>query len=315
MLTDHVHAPEVLPHAAHGFTPYPEETIRRRIDACPKLPSLQSMNQALRDLVHSEQSLNSRIADIIRRDPSLSERLLRLVNSVYFGLSARVNNIEEAVFYLGLRQIRELAMATPVLDDPAQLQPGASAALPWRDLWTHSIGTAMLTREILSSTPLFIDDDTDYLVGLLHNIGKVIMAQAFPDELCALVKMEASSPAEFSRLERTVIGWDHAEIGAYYISRHQLSDEIVAAVRYHNDPDEAPQHGLFAAAVQVADHMARHAGISGGFEQVAPVVAGAWEDLPGWRILQNPDLAPAGFANLSLAKSIERLPAIVEGLL
>jgi HD-like signal output (HDOD) protein len=157
-----------------------DQEIRRRINACPKLASLQANNDALSALVKSDQSLTSQIAEIIRRDPSLSARLLRMVNSVYFGLGARVNNIEEAVFFLGLRQIRELSVATPVIEELERLQGNVSTPLPWKDLWAHSIGCAILTREILRATPLSIDDDTDYLVGLLHNVGKVVMAYAFP---------------------------------------------------------------------------------------------------------------------------------------
>ena len=123
-------------------SPFTDEIIRRRIDACPKLGSLQSINRALSDLVNSEQSLNSQIAEIIRRDPSLAARLLRMVNSVYFGLSTRVNNIEEAVFFLGLRQIRELSMATPVIEELEKLQRSTQSTLPWKDLWSHSIATA-----------------------------------------------------------------------------------------------------------------------------------------------------------------------------
>ena len=304
-------APPVPPRA-----PYSTEEIKRRINACPKLASLQSVNRALKDLVRSEGSLNSQIAEVIRRDPSLSARLLRMVNSVYFGLSTRVNNIEEAVFFLGLRQIRELSMATPVIEELEELQQSTSMALPWKELWTHSIATAILTREILASTPLHIDDDTDYLIGLLHNVGKVVMAYAFPDELRTLVTTTtASTPAEFCVRERELIGWDHAEIGAHYIARHQLSEEIVFALHYHNAPDRAPRHRLFAAAVQIADHLVRHSGISGGFEQVAPVAADAWLELPGWQILYGADGPESMLARASLANSVQRLPSMLQGLL
>jgi HD-like signal output (HDOD) protein len=158
-------------------TPFSEDEIKRRIAACPKLASLQSINRELQALVRSDKSVISQIAEVIRRDPSLSARVLRMVNSVYFGLSTHVNNIEEAVFFLGLRQVRELAMATPVLEELEQLQ--TAGMLPWKELWTHSIATAMMTREILGFTALHIDDDTDYLVGLLHNVGKIVMAYAF----------------------------------------------------------------------------------------------------------------------------------------
>lgn len=294
--------------------PFPDAVIKRRIESCPKLGSLQSINRALSELLHSEQSLNSQIAQIIRRDPSLTARLLRMVNSVYFGLSARVNNIEEAVFYLGLRQIRELSMATPVIEELELLQ-SHSPTLPWKELWSHSIATAILTRDILAATTFQIDDDTDYLVGLLHNIGKVIMANAFPEELRTLMATPAASPVEFCRLERELIGWDHARIGAYYLERHQIAEEIITAVLYHNDPARAPHHQLFAAAVQVADHVVRHSGITGGFESIAPVAHEAWLQLDGWKILYGADGPEGMLARAALANTLTRLPSMLQGLL
>ncbi len=305
----------MLPTLSAQPAPAREEEIIRRIDACPKLASLESINRTLGELVRSDGTLNSQIAEVIRRDPSLSARLLRMVNSVYFGLSTRVNNIEEAVFFLGLRQIRQLSMATPIIEELDQLQQTTTPTLPWKELWSHSISTAILTREILASTSLDIDDDTDYLVGLLHNVGKVVMAYAFPEELRTLVATPASTSAEFCRSERELIGWDHGRIGAHYLSRHHLSDEIVTAVLYHNDPDRAPRHRLFAAAVQVADHLARHSGISGGFEQVAHVEADAWLKLDGWRILFGDDGPESSLARASIANSLQRLPSMLQGLL
>ncbi len=296
-------------------TPYSDAEIRKRIEACPKLASLGSVNRALGDLVRSDQSLNSQIAEVIRRDPSLSARLLRMVNSVYYGLSTRVNSIEEAVFFLGLRQIRELSMATPVLEEADRLQKRTAAALPWKELWSHSIATAILTREILASTSFQVDDDTDYLVGLLHNVGKVVMASAFPDELRTLMQTTAASPTEFCERERELIGWDHGQIGACYLARHQLAEEIVLAVAHHNQPDQSPRHQNFAAAVQIADHIVRHSGISGGFEQVTAVAADAWLELPGWKILYGSDNAESMLARASVANTLQRLPSMLQGLL
>ncbi len=294
--------------------PYDDASIVRRIEACPKLGSLQSINRALNSLLNSEHSLNSQIAEIIRRDPSLAARLLRMVNSVYFGLSTRVNNIEEAVFFLGMRQIRELAMATPVIEDLERLQRNTTHVLPWKELWSHSIGTALLTREILSAASTEIDDDTDYLVGLLHNVGKVVMATAFPEELTELMKITTPTPAAFCEAERKLIGWDHARIGAFFLGRHQISEEIIQAVRYHNCPAEAPGYQNFAAAVQVADYLVRHAGTSGGFETVAPIEQDSWLKLDGWKILYGEDTAESALANTSLANILQRLPALLQGL-
>jgi HD-like signal output (HDOD) protein len=301
--------------ASTTTAPYSEQEICRRIETCPKLASLQSINQALQQLVSSEQSLASQIAEIIRRDPSLSARLLRMVNSVYFGLSARINNIEEAVFFLGLRQIRELSMATPVIEDLERLQVPNSRPLPWKDLWAHSIGTAILTREILASTHLTFDDDTDYLSGLLHNVGKVVMAYAFPEELAIVATTPCASTLAVVELETRLIGWDHARIGAHYLERHQLSSEIIHAVRYHNTPDLAPRHRLLAAAVQVADCLVRHAGMPNSFEIVPAVEADAWTQTEGWQVLYGSDGNETALARASLANALRRLPTMLNGLL
>lgn len=283
-----------------------------RIDACPKLASLQSINHALAGLVNADQSYNSQIAEIIRRDPSLTARLLRMVNSVYFGLSAKVNNIEEAVFYLGLRQIRELSMATPVIEELERVN--GTARLPWRDLWKHSIGSAIMTREILSMTTLLVDDDTDYIIGLLHNVGKVIIASAFPDEFVRIVEAVCESTEEVCVLERRLIGWDHARIGGYYLQRHQLAGEITDAVLHHNDPGRAQGNAFYAAAVQIADQLVRCAGIPGGFENVPPLEGEAWTRLPGWQILYGQGERETRLAAAALSNGVQRLPAVLSGL-
>src|SRR5690242_9741750 len=107
--------------------------IRSQVASCPALPSLGSISKALQDLLFAEQRFSTQISEVIRRDPSLTARLLRLVNSVYYGLSTPVNNIEEAVFYLGVRQIRQLTMVTPIIEDFQRLTN--QCAFPWREFW------------------------------------------------------------------------------------------------------------------------------------------------------------------------------------
>ena len=290
------------------------DEIRRRIDGVPKLASLQSVNRALAKLVNSEQSYNAQIAEIIRRDPSLTARLLRMVNSVYFGLTAKVNNIEEAVFYLGLRQIRELSMATPIIEETNALQrPGAQ--MPWKELWQHSIGTAIMTRELLVTTSLMIDDDTDYIVGLLHNIGKVVMAYAFPAHFEQIFAARAATTRDLAAIERDIIGWDHAQIGSHYLQRHQLAPEITRAVLFHNDPENAPEGALLAAAVQIADHLVRYSGIPGGMEKLGPVAEDSWVELSGWTILFGDGERETLIARAAIRNSLQRLPGLLQGLL
>ena len=75
------------------LSPVSRALIDERVKGCARLPSLRSIDSALRELLNSDRRYTHQISEIIRRDPSLTARLLRLVNSVYFGLSTPVNNI------------------------------------------------------------------------------------------------------------------------------------------------------------------------------------------------------------------------------
>lgn len=205
-------------------------------------------------------------------------------------------------------------MATPVIEELEKINR-SSVKLPWKDLWKHSIGTAIMTREILATTTLMIDDDTDYIIGLLHNVGKVIMASAFPQEFEQIVNAHYNSVAEASARERELIGWDHARIGGYYLKRHQLAEEITQAILFHNEPENAPQHNFYAAAVQVADQLVRYAGIPGGFEAIEPIHEDSWLELSGWKILYGTGERETRIARAALANSLHRLPNVLNGLL
>lgn len=302
------------PSAATNPAPFSDAEIAKRIDACPKLASLSSINHALGELLKSDLSFNSQIAEVIRRDPSLTARLLRMVNSVFFDLTAKVNNIEEAVFYLGLRQIRELAKATPIIEELERIQ-NTPIKLQWKELWKHSIGSALMTREILAmNSTMLIDDDTDYIIGLLHNVGKVVLATTFPEQFARVVEFQGRSTLDVCTYERELIGWDHARVGGYYLLRHRVAPEIINAVLYHNDPESAGDHAIYAAAVQVADQLVRTSGIIGGFEQVPPIKEGEWTSLPGWKILFGSGESESGIAKAALLHSLQRLPMMLNGL-
>jgi len=151
--------------------------IELQLHNCARLPSLGSIDRVLRELVNAEQCFTSQVADVIRRDPSMTTRLLRLVNSVYFGLTLPVTSIEEAVFYLGVRQVRQLAMVTPVVEDLQRF--AGKDSFPWHAFWQHCVGTAILTPEIMGDVQSS-QDETDYVAGLLHDVGKIAMAAVFP---------------------------------------------------------------------------------------------------------------------------------------
>jgi putative nucleotidyltransferase with HDIG domain len=291
--------------------PLDRKQIEGRLKGCPCLPSLASIDNALKSLLGSEQRYTSQIAEIIRRDPSLTARLLRLVNSVHYGISKPVKNIEEAVFYLGTRQIRQLAMVTPIIED-FQILAGHTR-LEWRGFWHHCIGTALMTREVIDLVQSQ-QADSDYVGGLIHDVGKIAMASAFPEHFAEIYIHRTEAEKDLMELEREVLGMDHAELGALYLEKQSVPEIFAEIVRFHHQPELAPTHGLVAAAVQVADLLVQQGkiGYSGRLPSKEPE---PWLKTTGWKILfahQTED--ENALSRASLKRSLEAMPATLEGL-
>jgi putative nucleotidyltransferase with HDIG domain len=285
--------------------------IDARLSGCACLPSLSTIDSALRELLGADQRYTSQIAEIIRRDPSLTARLLRLVNSVYYGMAKPVKNIEEAVFYLGVRQIRQLAMVTPIIEDFQRLAEGRR--FPWRQFWRHCIAVALMNREITDLLQSQ-DDEIDYVAGLIHDVGKIVMASAFPDHFTEVYHNRAEMTGDLLAWEREVLGVDHAELGAMYLRRQRLPEVFVEIVQCHHMPQAARLQTNVTAAVNVADQLVRHTKI-GDSGNKTEVVFDSWMDSPGWKILFSHQTdAEKSITRASLNRSLERIPAILESL-
>ncbi len=295
-----------------GIYPCNNATIVDKVKNCPRLPSLRSIETALRELLHADNRFTTQISEVIRRDPSLTARLLRLVNSVYYGLTSPVNSIEEAVFYLGVRQIRQLAVVTPVIEDFQKL--AGSTSFPWREFWQHCIATAILTRELTSSI-MRLEDDSDYVAGLVHDVGKIVMASAFPQHFQAIYMEPSDFPQEdLLAREKRILGVDHTELGAIYLSQHQLPGVLFEVARYHHEPENCPKMRELVAAVHIADMLARFARIGSSGNEV-PVDDESWLETPAWQILHpNASKTDQAIGQATLKRTLERLPLILEGL-
>jgi putative nucleotidyltransferase with HDIG domain len=291
--------------------PLDPKQIETRLASAACLPSLGSIESALKELLSADQRYTTQIAEIIRRDPSLTSRLLHLVNSVYYGLANPIKNIEEAVFFLGVRQIRQLAMVTPVIEEFQKLTNDKN--FPWRQFWRHCIGTALITRELvdLVKSP---DGESDYVSGLVHDVGKIVMSAVFPDHFRAIYHPRHESPMDLLEVEREILGMDHAELGALYLKKQRLPDVFIEVAQHHHNPAGATRYAKTVAAVQVADMLVRHnkIGKSGNNGEVA---ADSWTTSAGWEILfASQNEGEKAIARASLARNLERIPAILESL-
>lgn len=293
------------------------DTLYKKIQDCRPIASLSRINDNLNRLTADASGSVSEIADVISRDLSLTTRLLRLVNSVFSGLSMRVTSIEEAIFYLGLKQIRQLAMTTQVIDDIEAMSGDVQRGLDinWTDFWRHSIGVAILSKELSTLASTTSDADEFYIAGLLKDVGKLLMFREFPNQLRSRIAMQALTREAFSQAEVASYGWHHAQLGALYLELNSMPESIVDAVLHQYAPEHSQNGGQLAAVVQLADMIVRYGGCEAPFETVQAIEYESWDQLPAWSIFFGENPVELNYARAHILGCIERLPALLKGLI
>jgi HD-like signal output (HDOD) protein len=105
--------------------------------------------------------------------------------------------------------------------------------------------------------------EADYIAGLLHNLGIIIQAITFPDEIEQIHSKTYEDLNELIATEEDIIGWNHAKTGAYYLWNHHISEDIVEAVNFHNEPEKSTIDPKLCSAVYLANILAHQLGLKG----------------------------------------------------
>ena len=200
------------------------------------LPSLPQLLWELQAVLHQSRSDASELADVVAKDPSLVTNVLRLANSSWFGFNSRVTVIRDAVTLLGRQRIEQIANTTFFVD---AFSP-TSQLLDLPALWRHSFRVACVTRILSELHPrgTGLLPEGAYSAGLLHDVGKLILEEYFPEDLASCKKWQEENDGTDAEADLAVLGMDHGEIGGDRREIWNLPDELVEGVRAHHNPGQ-----------------------------------------------------------------------------
>ena len=148
------------------------EVVRSKNTQLPTLPVIvNNIMSATRD----ERTSAEDLAGFIIKDQAISNKILKLSNSAYYGLMKEVDSIPRAITIIGFNEVISLTIGMSVLS--AFRQKDLHEIFDIRDLWLHSIGCATAAKEIAKKTTGSGMAEQIFLNGLLHDMGKVILAE------------------------------------------------------------------------------------------------------------------------------------------
>ena len=235
--------------------------IVERIDTIPTVPTAVSQ---VFGLINDPKTTMADFERVVRPDVGLTANLLRSANSAYYRGSREITSVREAITRMGMRRVFEVAATAAFAKAiPARLSGYGTTS---EDYWAHSMAVAVLADRVGREAG-FTYPDLAFTAGLLHDLGKVVVAGWLDSNDALAVRPGGLATVE---LELELLGTSHAELGEALCSKWNLPRDIGGASRWHHAPGDAPTATLryLSTVVHVADIAAHVAGFGEGLDSV-----------------------------------------------
>lgn len=244
---------DVVERACNLRTLLDNESVRKMIGNIENLPSVPWVFAQLTKALVDPDTNARAVSDIISQDPAMCAKVLQLVNSSFFFRSVHCTDVHQAVVRLGFQMVKNLVLSVEVFKAPSGVKP---ELFSMGELQSHSVRVASLAGSYLSD-PREAEDA--FMAGMLHDIGKLIIASELPDKLAEILELAEAEGISYDDAEDAVLGVGHAELGGHLLALWGLPYPIVEAVANHHAPDRVPQRNNMSVlkAVVQADFVAK----------------------------------------------------------
>lgn len=241
--------------------------VKDAIDSTSNLSTLPIIYHSAMALISDPRSLKSDIAKLLKTDQAIVTKILRIVNSALFSLSRKVIATEDAIPLLGLDEIRNIVISVSVINAFGNQKGGA---FDMSEFWKHSLGCAIISKLLVKRNKSQLSSEEYFTAGLLHDIGKLVLNQLFPNEFHYVLELTNSKAMSLRNAERKVFGKSHENVGKYLLQRWKIPDILIEAVTYHHEPAASRLNPILVSTIQVSDMFAHILRIGNSGENIIP---------------------------------------------
>ncbi|WP_233248549.1 HDOD domain-containing protein [Desulfonatronum sp. SC1] len=222
------------------------------------LASFPDIYFKIREILDNPKSSARDIADVVNTDVGFSAKLLKLVNSPFFGFTAKVDSVSRAVSLVGAQEISTLALGISTINYFKNIPP---ELMDMRTFWRHSLRCAVFAK--LISAKLKLPSERHFTAGLLHDVGRLIIFKNMAYASVEALLLARSDMVPLVEAESTILDYNHAEVGELLLAEWGFPKALKDLIGHHHDPEKAASRRE-AAIIQLADIMANVAEISTG---------------------------------------------------
>ncbi|MBD3320686.1 MAG: HDOD domain-containing protein [Chitinivibrionales bacterium] len=223
--------------------------IEEKLGQIENLPTLPMVLRQIRKVMNNPNSSMVNVAAVVAKDQALATRTIRLVNSAYYARRTRVPSIQQAIVVLGLKTLHNLMLGLSLVKMFRNARPFGFTI---DDFWQHSFAVALLSKKIAPLSGEDIDPEEYFIAGLLHDMGRLALEQFLHEDFEKALKKAAVDKTSLRKNEKEVLGFDHADAGAWLAARWDLHEKLISALKYHHRPFELPsEYARYEKFIQV----------------------------------------------------------------
>lgn len=234
-----------------------EKTVEQLIENIVTLPTIPKALAKLNTVIDNLASSAPEIAEVVATDQSVATKVLRISNSTFYGLRNKVTSLPTAVSILGTRVIKNIVLQVSTIQAYQHLRNNPDFDVD--GFWKHSVLSGICAQILAKySKTLPGKPDEYYAIGLIHDIGRVILLDCKTEEFLKSVRLaNASDNKDVAAAEQEVFGFNHTHVGEVLARRWKLTEEVAQGIRLHHDPPSGEDAlKLTGCLIGVAGHLA-----------------------------------------------------------
>jgi putative nucleotidyltransferase with HDIG domain len=225
-----------------------------------KVRNIPTLPNVLAQIIQTLDAPNASASDlerIVRNDQAITTKLLAVANSAYYGFHHQITTVRQAVVAIGFTEVRNVCLGLSLMGflHPSTFPDRKMA----EQLWLHSLATSEAARVLAKHTEA-CDPGQAFTGGLLHDIGKVIMAAFAAEQVASLKDYMAERQCSYLEAEKELT-FSHGEVGKELSVRWDLPPVLGQVIGKHHSLEPEMDYLPLVAVVSAADYLVRNIGI------------------------------------------------------
>ncbi len=247
------------------------DEIKQKLDNIVNIPTLPQVLGKVTSMLQDPKISAREVAAIISQDQALVTRVLKIVNSAFYGFPRQIKTIDHALVILGFNRLKAAILTASVLE----MFKGEEVVktLDIAGFWEHSLATGIMAKSLARQIRL-PDSEEFFIAGLLHDVGKLVLAFYAPEQYREVVEKQKAEDIFIREAEMSVLGFDHSVVGAWLFEKYNMPIDLVDVAGFHHNVTSYPGRAVQKlAVVNLSDMLARMLNIGNGGDPFVPEVS------------------------------------------